>query len=56
MDFSLPVYEVMESFGKAVVCMQKDRDSSVPFKVTVTPYETTPTLQDVFQARGENIC
>ena len=55
MDFTLPLYEVIESSGHAIVCLEKDRDTSVPFSVTVTPFETTPTIEDTYQARGVSL-
>ena len=52
-DFTLSLFQVSESSGNAMVCLQKDRDTSVPFSVTVTPFETPPFLEGTFQARGE---
>jgi len=51
-DFVLPLYQVTESSGRAIVCLEKDKDTSIPFSVTVTPFETTPTMEDIYKARG----
>lgn len=50
---SSPLYEVVESRGVVTVCLDKNAETSIPLPIMVQPFETTPTLPDVFQARGK---
>ena len=46
------LYEVVESDAFAAVCLIKDAVTARPLWIIVQPMETSPTLQDTFQARG----
>lgn len=47
-----PLYEVIESSSVATICLRKDAETGRPLPVVMQPLEITPTLPDVFQARG----
>ena len=51
-SFESSLFEVSESEAVAMVCLQKDRDTSQPLTVVVQPFETQSTDPDVFEAKG----